>query len=106
MGGFFGLSPSTSALMTVDEFLAVQDFPDGKAELVRGELRMTPPPDGAARGRRRQPPVPAHASREGGRARPRLLSPNETASRLQETLDDYCAAGSFSYGLSIRVGEL
>jgi Uma2 family endonuclease len=30
-------------LMTVDEFL-VASVPDGKAELVRGELRVTPPP--------------------------------------------------------------
>jgi Uma2 family endonuclease len=30
-------------LMTVDEFL-VADVPDGKVELVRGDLRVTPPP--------------------------------------------------------------
>ena len=30
-------------VMTVDEFLAAQ-LPDGKSELVRGEVRMTPPP--------------------------------------------------------------
>ena len=30
-------------LMTVDEFLVAQ-VPDGKVELVRGELRVTPPP--------------------------------------------------------------
>lgn len=30
-------------LMTVEEFL-VTDVPDGKVELVRGELRVTPPP--------------------------------------------------------------
>ena len=30
-------------LMTVEEFLRA-DVPDGKAELVRGELRVTPPP--------------------------------------------------------------
>ena len=29
--------------MTVDEFLAA-DLPEGKSELVRGELRMTPTP--------------------------------------------------------------
>ena len=37
------------AIMTVDEFLAAS-LPDGKSELVRGELRMTPPP-GAPHGR-------------------------------------------------------
>lgn len=31
------------ALMTVDEFLAAR-LPEGKAELVRGEVRVTPPP--------------------------------------------------------------
>jgi Uma2 family endonuclease len=34
---------SSSMLMTVEEFL-VCSVPDGKAELVRGELRVTPPP--------------------------------------------------------------
>jgi Uma2 family endonuclease len=34
-----------SMLLTVDEFLR-RPLPDGKAELVRGELRMTPPPGG------------------------------------------------------------
>jgi Uma2 family endonuclease len=38
------LSPAQAPmLMTVDEFL-VADVPDGKVELVRGELRVTPPP--------------------------------------------------------------
>lgn len=38
------LSPvQAPMLMTVDEFL-VADVPDGKVELVRGELRVTPPP--------------------------------------------------------------
>jgi Uma2 family endonuclease len=39
------LSPARSSpmLMTVDEFL-VASVPDGKVELVRGELRVTPPP--------------------------------------------------------------
>jgi Uma2 family endonuclease len=37
------------AIMTVDEFLAAS-LPDGKSELVRGDVRMTPPP-GAAHGR-------------------------------------------------------
>lgn len=34
---------SSPMLMTVDEFL-VAPVPDGKVELVRGELRVTPPP--------------------------------------------------------------
>lgn len=34
---------SSPMLMTVDEFLTAS-VPDGKAELVRGELRVTPPP--------------------------------------------------------------
>src|SRR5688572_32629893 len=34
---------SSPMLMTVDEFL-VASVPDGKVELVRGELRVTPPP--------------------------------------------------------------
>src|SRR5437868_3062248 len=34
-----------SIMLTVDEF-ATRPLPDGKAELVRGELRMTPPPGG------------------------------------------------------------
>lgn len=39
-------SPSRSARpMTADEFL-VQSLPEGKAELVRGEIRMTPPASG------------------------------------------------------------
>jgi Uma2 family endonuclease len=33
-------------MMTVDEFL-IADLPDGKSELVRGEVRMTPPAGGA-----------------------------------------------------------
>ena len=33
----------STMLMTVEEFLNT-DVPDGKAELVRGELRVTPPP--------------------------------------------------------------
>lgn len=39
------LTPARSSprLMTVDEFLTAS-VPDGKAELVRGELRVTPPP--------------------------------------------------------------
>jgi Uma2 family endonuclease len=39
------LSPARSSpmLMTVDEFLVAQ-VPEGKVELVRGELRVTPPP--------------------------------------------------------------
>ena len=38
-------SARTTALMTADEFLLC-DVPDGKAELVRGELRVTPPAGG------------------------------------------------------------
>ena len=34
---------ATAMTMTVEEFLA-SSVPDGKAELVRGELRLTPPP--------------------------------------------------------------
>ncbi len=33
-------------LMTVAEFLAAE-LPEGKSELVRGEVRMTPPPGGS-----------------------------------------------------------
>lgn len=36
-------------MMTIDEFMVAQ-LPDGKSELVRGELRLTPPP-GAPHGR-------------------------------------------------------
>ena len=36
---------STTAIMTPDEFL-VCDLPEGKAELVRGEVRVTPPAGG------------------------------------------------------------
>jgi Uma2 family endonuclease len=127
--------------MTVDEFL-VHSVPDGKAELVRGELRVTPPP-GAPHG------VAAinlilllgvHArEREFGRVfgdgfgyellrLPRtvrvpdgsfvradrlpeagigpgllkfapdlaieVLSPSETASELEEKLDDYLVSGT------------
>ena len=39
----------TQMIMTVAEFLAA-DLPEGKSELVRGEVRMTPPP-GAPHGR-------------------------------------------------------
>jgi Uma2 family endonuclease len=34
-----------TAMMTVDEFMVAQ-LPDGKSELVRGEVRMTPPAGG------------------------------------------------------------
>ena len=34
---------ASTMTMTADEFL-VHSVPDGKAELVRGELRVTPPP--------------------------------------------------------------
>jgi Uma2 family endonuclease len=36
-------SANARVMLTVDEFLAY-DLPDGKAELVRGELRVSPPP--------------------------------------------------------------
>jgi Uma2 family endonuclease len=36
---------AAAMMMTVDEFLA-HSIPDAKAELVRGELRVTPPPGG------------------------------------------------------------
>jgi hypothetical protein len=36
-------SASARVMLTVDEF-SVYDTPDGKAELVRGELRVNPPP--------------------------------------------------------------
>lgn len=36
------LEPSVAMLVTVEEFLETS-VPDGKAELVRGELRLTPP---------------------------------------------------------------
>ena len=36
----------TEMLMTVAEFLAAE-LPEGKSELVRGEVRMTPPPGGS-----------------------------------------------------------
>ena len=35
--------PTSATVMTVEEFLST-DVPEGKAELVRGELRVTPPP--------------------------------------------------------------
>jgi Uma2 family endonuclease len=36
-------APRDATVVTVDEFLTL-DLPDGKAELVRGEVRVTPPP--------------------------------------------------------------
>lgn len=36
-------APRAAMVVTVDEFLALH-LPDGKAELVRGEVRVTPPP--------------------------------------------------------------
>ena len=51
-------------IMTVAEFLAA-DLPEGKSELVRGEVRMTPPPGGSARSRGHQPGSPAeHYTRQ------------------------------------------
>jgi len=127
--------------MTVDEFLK-QPLPDGKAELVRGELRMTPPAGGAhgvvagnlllalasyvkekQLGRVfpdsvgyelidlprtvRAPDISfVQSSRlpEGGigpgllKLAPDLaveiLSPSETASRLEEKLEDYRVSGT------------
>lgn len=130
-----------SLLLTVDEFLK-RPLPDGKAELVRGELRMTPPPGGphgviagnlllllanhvkdnrlgrvfpdsmgyeliALPRTVRAPDVSfVQASRlpEGG-IRPgflnlapdlavEILSPSETASRLEEKLEDYRICGT------------
>jgi len=128
-------------LMTPDEFL-VYPVPDGKAELVRGELRVTPPPGGPhtcvesnllallfayvhGRGIGRvfadsagyelvQLPrtvrvpdasfVGAHRLPAAGigpglfKFAPDLavevLSPSESASELQEKLDDYRACGT------------
>src|SRR5215467_1273554 len=36
-------APRDATMVTVDEFLTL-DLPDGKAELVRGDVRVTPPP--------------------------------------------------------------
>jgi Uma2 family endonuclease len=132
---------SAAVFMTAEEFL-MASVPDGKAELVRGELRVTPPaggPHGVAAinlvvllsnharatgaGRAfgdgfgyelvrlphtvRVPDgsfVRAHRLPEEGigpgllKLAPDLaievLSPSETASELQEKLDDYKAAGT------------
>ena len=132
---------ASSMSMTVEEFLASQ-VPDGKAELVRGELRVTPPP-GAPHGVAASNPVfmlTAHVRGHGlGRVfgdsvgyelvrLPRtvrvpdgsfvraerlppegigpglfkfapdlaieVLSPSETASELEEKLDDYLLSGT------------
>ena len=128
-------------MMTVEEFLA-HPTPEGKAELVRGELRVTPPPGSPhgfaafnlalmlgnyvkqhALGRVlgdgfgyelvrlprtvrvpdgsfvRMERLPAEGVRPGLlKLAPDLaievLSPSETASDLQEKLDDYKAAGT------------
>jgi Uma2 family endonuclease len=134
-------APPAAMLLTVEEFLNLS-LPDGKAELVRGELRMSPPP-GAPHGmaatnlllalgvhvRQRQlghafgdsfgyelvrlprtvrvPDVSfVRADRlpEQGvgpgllKLAPDLavevLSPSETASDLEEKLDDYARAGT------------
>jgi Uma2 family endonuclease len=45
MGLHMAQPARTSAMMTADEFLAYP-LPDAKGELVRGELRVTPPPGG------------------------------------------------------------
>ena len=118
-------------LMTPDEFL-VYPLSSVSAELVRGELRVTPPPGGphgcrashrsrirpGVRGRcgLRVDPTPAHRSLsrasfvrfdrlpQGGigpgflKLVPDLavevLSPSESASDLEEKLDDYRACGT------------
>ena len=128
-------------VVTVDEFLMLQ-LPEGKAELVRGEVRMTPPP-GAPHGTAATNLLVMLAnhvrSRSLGRAfgdsfgyelirlphtarvpdlsfvgadrlptggvgpgllkiapdlAVEVLSPSETASSLQEKLDDYASAGT------------
>jgi Uma2 family endonuclease len=132
---------ASAMTMTVDEFL-VHSVPDGKAELVRGELRVTPPaggPHGVAasnltfllgvHARQRKlgrifgdgfgyelPRLPrtvrgpdgsfVRADRlpEAGigpgllKLAPDLaievLSPSETASELEEKLDDYLVSGT------------
>jgi Uma2 family endonuclease len=134
-------APADPMSLTVDEFLALS-LPDGKAELVRGELRMNPPP-GAPHGvagvnlvlalglyvRERglgrvfgdnfgyelvQLPhtvrVPDASFVRADRLPPEgvgpgvlklapdlaieVLSPSETASQLEEKLDDYAFAGT------------
>jgi Uma2 family endonuclease len=95
--------------MTVEEFLA-SSVPDGKAELVRGKLRVTPPP-GAPHGVAgsnlvfmlgsfvRAERLPAEGIGAGFlKFAPDLaievLSPSETASELEEKLDDYLFSGT------------
>jgi len=133
--------PPAAMPLTVEEFLTLS-LPDGKAELVRGELRVTPPPGadhglaainlvialgvfakerglGRAFGDNfgyelvripRTVRVPdasfvraEHLPQQGlgpGLLRTppdiaiEVLSPNETASELEEKLDDYTAAGT------------
>ncbi|HKO14847.1 MAG TPA: Uma2 family endonuclease [Gemmatimonadaceae bacterium] len=128
-------------LMTADQFLAYP-LPDGKAELVRGELRVAPPAGGPhgvaasnlllllgahvrqhrlgrvfADGVGYQLPGLSHTVRVPGGSFVRtdrlpdegigpgllkfapdlaieVLSPSETASALQEKLDDYAASGT------------
>ena len=132
---------ASSMSMTVEEFL-VCSIPDGKAELVRGELRVTPPP-GAPHGTAainlvvmlanyvrahglgrafgdsfgyelvrlpRTVRVPDGSFVRGERLPPEgigpglfkfapdlaieVLSPSETASELEEKLDDYLLSGT------------
>lgn len=135
------LARAAAMSMTVDEFLA-SSVPDGKAELVRGELRVTPPP-GAPHGTAainlvvmlanhvrahglgrvfgdsfgyelvrlpRTVRVPDGSFVRAERLPPEgigpglfkfapdlaieVLSPSETASELEEKLDDYLFSGT------------